>query len=184
MNKIVLITGPAGSGKSTVAQYLEEVRGYALKKMAGPLKGMLYAAGFTHAQLEGSEKETPMEWLNGVTPRYLMQTLGTEWGRLCVDENIWVKLAIKQTEARLCESYDTPYAIVFDDVRFPNEIRLMKKAFSNQVLVLEIIPRFKEYSPIEESGHASEQQILPADKLIYNTGSIEDLLNQIDEILK
>ena len=28
----------------------------------------------------------------GKTPRYLMQTLGTEWGRMMVDGDLWVEL--------------------------------------------------------------------------------------------
>ena len=42
---------------------------------------MLYQLGLGEAHIEGALKEVPCELLGGKTPRYAMQTLGTEWGR-------------------------------------------------------------------------------------------------------
>src|SRR5690606_4187664 len=78
--RIIALSGPAGSGKSTAAAYLVD-KGYTLIKFAGPLKAMCQAIGFTDWHLEGDGKERPLDWLQGKSPRQFMQLLGTEFGR-------------------------------------------------------------------------------------------------------
>jgi hypothetical protein len=64
-----------------------------------------------------------MEWLDGKTPRQLMQTLGTEWGRELVHDNLWVKLAQRRIEQHRAASTKP---LVFDDCRFDNEAQLIR----------------------------------------------------------
>lgn len=117
--KIVALTGAAGSGKSTVADYLVEHYGYQRVKFADPLKNMLRAIGLGDESIEGGLKNSPLEWLNNRTPRYLMQTLGTEWGRQMICRDIWVSIWRNKVE---CWLNDEPRTrIVADDCRFANE---------------------------------------------------------------
>lgn len=74
---VVALSGLAGSGKSTLADYLIQRHGYTRVKFAGPLKAMCRAMGMDEAQIEGHLKEVPSPHLQGRTPRYVMQTLGT-----------------------------------------------------------------------------------------------------------
>jgi hypothetical protein len=53
--------------------------------------------------------------------RYLLQTLGTEWGRTHIDTDLWVKCE----QARLEKLYPEE-RIVYDDVRFENEAALIR----------------------------------------------------------
>lgn len=95
---IIGLVAPAGTGKSTVARSLRRLKGYQVMAFAGPIKDMIAALGIPRAALNNAEdKDRPLAFLLGegtpITPRYLMQTLGTEWGRQLVDTSLWVKLA-------------------------------------------------------------------------------------------
>jgi hypothetical protein len=117
---IIGFTGPARSGKDTAADCIIKVRTYVQKySFAQPLKDMLSSLGLTQDELHGDLKEIPLTRLGlDKSPRQLMQTLGTEWGRNCVDKDLWLKLAKnKMGESRL----------VIPDVRFENEAAFVRE---------------------------------------------------------
>lgn len=113
------LAGRAGAGKSTVAAILAGRHGFVRLRFAGPLKAMMRAIGLDDDALEGAGKERPHPLLAGRSPRHAMQTLGTEWGRRCIGEDLWCVLA---RDAALRAMGGNPAArIVFEDVRFANE---------------------------------------------------------------
>lgn len=156
---IIGLTGLAGSGKSEVAAALRELGQFHRIPFAGPLKTMLSSVGFSDAQLWGDEKEVPVPELGGVTPRHLMQTLGTEWGRNTIHPDIWVTLWERAVEARSGH-------VVVDDVRFPNEVDIVR-SLGGQVWRI-------ERPGVATMNHASETQIasLEVDSVIQNTGDL------------
>jgi len=123
MSRKILIglAGPARSGKSTAATYIEQQFGFAQYAFAQPLKealrGML---NLSDRELEGDLKEEALTDI-GLSPRQLMQTLGTEWGRQHGGRDFWLRVA----ERRLAHIEDAlPHAFngyVISDVRFENE---------------------------------------------------------------
>lgn len=113
MIELIALSGPAGSGKSTAAAYLVECHGFTLVKFATPLKNMLRAVGLTEREIEGDLKEVPNDKLCRRTPRYAMQTLGTEYGRNIIGETFWTNLWEREAQR-----YDR---VVCDDCRFENE---------------------------------------------------------------
>ena len=121
---IVGIMGPLGSGKSTLAKHLVVKHDFVRVPMASVLKDMLKAAGLTDEQVDGSQKMEPCALLGGQTPRWAMQTLGTEWGRKIISQDIWVACVAKKI---LTLSKEHGYErFVIDDVRFPNEAEMVK----------------------------------------------------------
>ncbi|RTL93869.1 hypothetical protein EJV44_15470 [Ancylobacter aquaticus] len=93
---------------------------------------LLIQAGLGHLSermLEGDLKEEPIVALGGVTPRRLMETLGTDWGRKLIDPGVWVKV----TEARLRALLEGGTSVVVDDVRFANEFALIKRLGGSMV---------------------------------------------------
>jgi hypothetical protein len=122
MNNLIAFTGHAGCGKSTCAQALTSKRQATRISFADPLRKMLVAFGLSWKQLT-IDKQHPISWLEGKTPRYLMQTLGTDWGRAMVHPNLWVMLAQRRIEEHR-ETSSRP--IVFDDCRFDNEARMIR----------------------------------------------------------
>ncbi len=124
--KLVGLLGRKGSGKDTAALVLLS-RGYQNVKFAGALKDMLRCLLFVQGldndtiqrMVEGDLKETETPYLGGRTPRYAMQTLGTEWGRDLIADVLWVGTAIRRAMG-----HDT----VMTDVRFPNEVAAIQEA--------------------------------------------------------
>lgn len=123
--KLIGFTGLRGSGKDTAAAaFIDE--GWAPIKMAQPLKDMLRAllayqgldAGQIYEMLEGTEKEMQTRFLAGRSPRHAMQSIGTEWGRCLMADDIWIRVA-----AERCRQFG---AAVISDIRFQNEIAMVR----------------------------------------------------------
>lgn len=175
------------SGKSTVANILKDFHGFQINSFATPIKsmvlGIFYCLGYedwiTGEMVFGDSKETVIPEL-GVSTRYLMQTLGTEWGRNMIDQDIWIKIL----EDRLGKSSLGNYTLdfVIDDVRFENEAQWIKD--SGGFLVKVLRPDAEEL----ENSHASEGNLdnWKFDGIIINNGSVDELrvkvLNLIREL--
>lgn len=119
---ILAVLGSAKSGKSTTAQYLVDHHGYTRVRFAQTLKDMLRAMGLSGEQIDGPQaiRETPSDLLCGKTPRYAMQTLGTEW-RDMIDKRLWARIARKRVSDLIASGVTK---IVIDDMRFPHEAEL------------------------------------------------------------
>jgi hypothetical protein len=164
--------GRAGAGKSTAAAVLVARHHYRLNNFAGPLKAglraVLAATGLAPDEIErmvaGDLKEAPHPALMGASPRHAMQTLGTEWGRACIDVDFWAAAGLAQAiagfvagEARQC----------FDDVRFANEAAAIRSAGG---VIVEITGRGGI-----AGGHASEAMDFSPDFSIENNAGPEAL---------
>ena len=178
MIKLVALTGAAGSGKSTVAKYLSEGRHshygsnvpFVRTKFSGTLKKMLMQIpNVTVDMIEGELKEEPQELFGGKTPREVMQTLGTEWGRDSVYSKIW----LDSWERSVC---DLTYVVV-EDLRYLNEAELVKNRGGE-------IWRIKR-PDYQCNGHISETEMkgIEPDLTISNSGSLGELHAMIDNIL-
>jgi len=119
--KILGIAGPARVGKDTMADRIQLAFGYEVKKtsFADPIKIMLSEGlGLSAEQLYGDEKELEDDRY-GCSPRHMMQTLGTEWGRNSVNQNIWVR-ALKSRVDSIGGQWVVP------DVRFEGEAEYIR----------------------------------------------------------
>jgi hypothetical protein len=169
---IIAFTGLAGSGKSTAAQHLVATRGFQRIRFAGPLKAMMAALGLTHEEIEGSEKETPCALLGGKTPRYAMQTIGTEWGRDLIAQDLWIRAfnaALLQVPAGV--------PVVIDDCRFPNEAEAVRAAGGLLVRI------DRPGVGAGAAGHSSESHVLPTDAALLNYRSAAQLRDDVDNLV-
>lgn len=124
MTQVIGLCGAAGSGKSVAADELERM-GYKRVRFSAPLKDMLRAfyraCGLSKKQIErrieGDLKETPDPLLGGKTPRYAMQTLGKEWGRNMIWDELWSRAWRTRAEKEIGRGRK----IVAEDVRFETE---------------------------------------------------------------
>lgn len=167
--RIVAFTGPAGCGKSTAADALVEM-GWARVKFADTLKNMMRAfymsCGIDHppyieARIEGDLKEEPDPFLCGRTPRWAMQTLGTEWGRQLIAEGIWTRAWEQRVLGLIKEDID----VVVDDCRFENEAEAVRKLGGR---VVQIIGRSANIG----TAHASERGQVHPDMKVANAASL------------
>lgn len=167
---IIGLSGLAGAGKSVVADVLVREFGFTRVKFADPLKNMLrtmladmgHTAEDVERHIEGDLKEVPMPEL-GVTPRHLMITLGTEWGRDLVRSDLWVRLW-----AAKAERFDR---VVADDVRFPNEIEALRD-YGGRLWRI-------ERPGLVSSGHVSEALPGTPDATFGNDRTLDDLRTRV-----
>jgi hypothetical protein len=177
---IGLYSPHAQSGKSTAAGILQD-HGYQTIKFAGPLKAMaltlLHTIGIDTDEalrrIEGDLKELPVPGLD-VTARKLMQTLGTEWGRNAVDNDLWVKVAMEKFDRLHAQGWH----VVIDDLRFLNEYQKIRSAGGLLVRINRPSSEPASASPYE--GLLSDCEF---DIVIENTGSLEDFRAQIEALV-
>jgi hypothetical protein len=194
---IILVCGPAGSGKDTVASTIAKNHNGVCIALADPMKRLAFDVfGFTELQLWGpsefrnapdprftdtragdtwAEVEKRMRtfaprWLDSIslypgkdnlsslwswidsvrfeafkrdelTPRYVLQTLGTEWGR-GITRDVWINVGMRTAETLLSGGprynrtvgltddvgYHPPDFVVITDGRFRNEVLKVKMA--------------------------------------------------------
>jgi hypothetical protein len=130
--KIIGFTGRAGAGKDTCAEIVKRHYNAVSIAFADPLRSMLLemVPGLQIEDLtERGRKEQPIQWL-GRSPRQLLQTLGTEWGRQQVCDDVWVRILERRIERMQAvgrswggDGHPTVQAVLITDVRFDNEAR-------------------------------------------------------------
>ena len=162
-----------GSGKTFAADYLVDGLGYTRSKFAGPLKDMLRAMGLNEDQIEGDLKHTPSELLCGRTPRWAMQTLGSEWGRDYIGEDVWGNL----WEQRVTTLLAAGMPVVVDDCRFENEAIRVKK-LGGLIIYLKT-----QGSEIDESHRSENLPDNPDVTIINELNDPYGLFGQIDDAM-
>lgn len=160
--RLIGIAGPARAGKDTLCSYmLDNLDGIWLRSsFADPLKEMLRAIGVDCSD----DTKAVVSDDYGVTPRHMMQTLGTEWGRQTIDNDIWVK-AFARLNAGKC--------VIVPDVRFENEAELVRE----HGVLIHLVGRGGI-----EGDHVSENAIefKPGDIVIDNSRDLAWLHGQVD----
>lgn len=202
---IIGVVGFIGSGKDTVADYLQNFHEFRRESFASTLKDAVAAVfGWDRVLLEGRTKEA-REWREEVdtwwaerlamptlTPRWVLQYWGTEVCRRSFHDDIW----IASLENKIRNSKDN---IVISDCRFPNEITAIKNAGGKIVWVQRgELPEWYDHAVLANQGsniglnyikekgiHASEWAWIGTDfdVIIDNNGSIDQLYNTAKSLL-
>ena len=124
---IIGLAGKAGSGKSSVANYLCKRYDATKIAFADPLKKMAQAIwDFSDEQVYGpaSVKETiDPRW--GITPRWALQKLGTEACRVHLGADVWIQALLRRVnDYAKWEQKERLWVV--EDVRFENEVRALQ----------------------------------------------------------
>lgn len=171
---IIGLTGRAFSGKDTVGAYLARAHNFSLVAFADPIRDALMAAfGLDYRVFKSEHKETVIDWI-GKSPRQMMQTLGTDWGRYLVKKTIWTDLMERRIQQSL-HAGDSD--IVITDVRFWTEAALISR-LGGQV--------WRIYRPESETtrhnAHISENEMdcIPVHHTLINDGTLEQLYEFVD----
>ncbi|MCW2078038.1 UNVERIFIED_ORG: hypothetical protein M2193_000213 [Bradyrhizobium japonicum] len=192
---VVGLAGFAQSGKTTAALYLEKKYGIRRKHIAEPLRAMLavllQANGMSSDEitryLVGDLKEQVIPCL-GVTSRYAQITIGTEWGRQLISQDLWANTwgrGIAEGES-----------VMNDSVRFPNEAAAIRKLGGVVIMIKRpgTKPAKFKWGKLGEflydrfglmwGVHDSERidRIKP-DFIIHNDASVEQLQVDLDSAL-
>jgi len=183
---LIVFTGRLQHGKSTGARVLEK-KGYKRIRFAEPIKDMLMAIGLTKEQVDGNEKAVPCSLLCGNTPRWGLQSLGTQWGRELIGESIWANI----TEARIRAVLLTGGKVVIDDCRFDSEAEMLSRLGAVIVRVERdsMQPKRSWFTKILfalglKREHASEAGVSNRyiDITLKNNGTVEDLNKLVEAV--
>lgn len=207
---IIGACGFIGSGKGTFGEYLVKQHGWKSASFAKSLKDMVAAVfHWPRELLEGDTKES-REWRETVdpwwskklgrtiTPRWVLQNIGTDVMRNHFADDIWV-LSLER------ELLDTTENVIVTDVRFPNEIETIRSMqggvtvwvrrgqlpewydmaqAANDPLFLHAPEAHDEMTKLDI--HLSEWAWVgyPMDYTIRNDGDLPDLYRQADMLLE
>ena len=202
---IVTISGWIGSGKDTVAQYLQEHYGFRPVSFAGNLKDAVSAVfGWDRELLEGRTVESRRwrecvdvwwaERLNipHLTPRWVLQYWGTEVCRQGFHDDIW----IASLENHLRRQRQD---VVISDARFPNELATIRRLGGKSLRIVRgPTPDWYDLALKANSGNTEAQQQLSKqihasewswighefDCILDNNGTLDHLYRQIDSLIK
>lgn len=176
---IIGLTGKAGSGKDLVADIICRHRRAVKMAWADTLYEALAAiTGMTVEQLQCREtKEVPIAWL-GKSPRELLQTLGSEWGRMLVHRDMWVRIGMRRAREAVLQGYD----VIFVGTRFDNEAHAVREE-GGQIWRVE---RDDLSQHGTKTSHFSEAPLpdFLVDRTIFNNGTIDELERAVSGILK
>ena len=173
---IIGLTGAAMSGKDTVGAYLQKTHAFAPTAFADPIRTMLIAGlDLEPYHFRPENKESVIAQLN-CSPRRLMQTLGTDWGRHIVADSLWTDIMARRLRAADHLGED----VVITDVRFLSEADLVKRLGGEVWRVIR-----PGAATTEHSAHRSEreQSDISVDRSLINNGTLEQLYEQIDAAL-
>lgn len=174
--KLIGITGYAGSGKDTIAGFLD---GYKRLAFADSLKYICMGLfGLKYEEVFGELKDTVLDrkpFKKDMTPRKILQYFGTEivrnqFGNLIEKpENYWINLI----EKIITDNPETSYVVT--DVRFNNEVEFIKNLGGTIVEV-----KRPGIEPCNK--HPSESGVKGVDIVIDNDGTLEDLKSKVNGI--
>lgn len=178
--RLIGLCGYAGSGKDTVRDLLE-ARGFSGFAFADPIRAMLRALLESNGICSGymderALKEAVIPSLD-VSYRHMAQTLGTEWGRGCLRDDFWLRIA----GAHMADAvyFAGAERFVVSDVRFLNEAEWVKQRGG----VLWYVERT---SAVPVRAHLSESEIarLTVDRVIPNNGTLAELADAVAQALQ
>ena len=181
---VIGICGRARAGKDAVADHLAREFGARKLKFAAPLKGAVSALfDIPLERLESDEKDEVDPRL-GVTPRHIMQWLGTDIIQQAFPRDVAPRFGRRFFCERLCWDLDaTDAPILVSDMRFAHE---------NDALAQYALRRGRPYLSVRlerpgslvggAAGHVSETASaeIPVDTVIVNDGTLEELLTKAD----
>jgi hypothetical protein len=178
--RLIGLAGRAGTGKSTIARLLCEQHAFVEIALADPIKRALAAMlGLTSAYFHDPfTKDMPIDWLRNTTPRRLMQTLGTGWGRQIIADDLWLILARRRIERLTAQAAHMHIAgIVISDLRYADEAAFVRAQGGTVWHIVRPAP------PVE--AHSSEAGITaqPGDRTCDNTGDLDRLETTLDHLL-
>lgn len=164
---VIGLAGRARVGKDTAASFLLAAIGGYRYSFADPMRGMLLQLGIDMNDPYWIERKEDIIPALGRSPRYLMQTLGTEWGRNLVHPQLWLLLA----QQRLLQNGP---GMIVTDVRFENEADWVRSQGGRVVHILR-----DDAAKVE--AHTSEAGVAVADDdlIIHNNGTLEEFQDRL-----
>lgn len=178
MSILIGITGRAGAGKDTVADYLRLTYDFEPMAFANPLKeaaSIMFNVPLHYFHDRALKEQVLPEW--DMSPRHMAQRLGTEAIRNTFGPDFWIKRWMQEYQ-----TMPTGQDVVMTDVRFNNEAQAVRDMGG---LILHIVRPGELTLDDSAAAHASEAGVSyfsSRDKKVINDGTIKDLHSKIDAL--
>ncbi len=171
MYDIIALSGKAQTGKTTAAKWISDLNPiYHVMSFADPIRQKLveeFPDLVTMDDLRNHKKKVLD--ING--QRMTVRDLMIQFGRLyrAIDSDFWVKKLLASAEIH----FHAGHGIVIDDMRYPNEVRLLTKMGARLIRV--------ERPDIELIDDPSETLLDNHQfrEYLHNNGSVDDYKRQI-----
>ncbi len=155
---VIGITGQKFTGKDTITHYLKHKYNMSQLAFSDSLKNVCGALfGFSYEQLHGKLKETPDNRIFGLTPRVIMQYVGTDIFRE-YDPNFWISCTLCHLDNNSC---------IISDIRFQNEYDMIRSKNGHIIRITRML-----------------SNISIVDYEITNDCDLTSLYEKADEIMK
>lgn len=159
---VIGFSGKAGSGKDSAGEAILSSGVRARREsFADPLREMIKCLGVDvdkiYREFGGAGKNDPIPEFGGKSLRFMLQTLGTDWGREMISDSIWLDIGKRKVKKNLEDGHFT----IFTDVRFDNEAEAIR-SLGGVIIQVEALGHssIPTSSAKEEfRSHASEAQI-------------------------
>jgi dephospho-CoA kinase len=177
---LIGIGGKAGAGKDTIGDYLVDTMEFQRESMAAPIKRLVKDVFVLddYTVYDRVAREQPLEEWDGKSVRELTQFIGTELFRGQVEDIIWVKSLWHRIRGSIHENN-----YVVTDIRFPDELEFFTENLGDKFLFIKV-EREGCDGDVGIKGHRSEQYDLTGDVTLCNDGTIKDLYNKVNDVLK
>lgn len=178
--KLIGIVGYQGSGKTSLTNAAINCwngpRNTIVMGFSDPMYDMLSALGVPNELIfDKSKWDDPVEILCGRTLRHATRTLGTEWGRNFIGDDLWTNAALKRAN----EYRDTGGNVIIDNCRFPSEFKRLVAEGATMVALL-------RPSIVPDLSHVSEQHIADLQRQCWtgvsNAGTLAEGADKLREL--
>jgi hypothetical protein len=177
--KLIAFCGKAQCGKDTSVALIQNlILGQKISFAAPMREFMRDFLGYESVEAMHELYEVPHAELGWKTPRYALQTLGTEWGRNMIYDNMWVDKCIREAD-KIIED-NAGFTPLISDVRFQNEAVAIKNSGG---IIIKVVRG--DAPEITNMTHSSENGIDDEyiDYTIHNNGTLTELSDKLREIL-
>lgn len=172
--KLIAFTGKMGVGKSTAIQAIKDLQHHpiVIRKFAEPLYEI-------QAMIYDKIKDVYPQPKDFTKDRFLLQFLGTEWGRQKISDTLWIDLWKSELEkySRATNNLEVEPIFVCDDLRYDNEAEAVKSLGGHVIQIVSTSADKRINTKDGIKNHISENgvDLKFIDFIIENNGSIEDL---------
>lgn len=134
MTKLILLSGDYGVGKSEFGKQIRKHVRFScipILALADKLKyGLSQMLDINIQYFYDPDLKNVVLPEYGVTPRYLMETCGTNWGRDMVSVDLW-SVVLKRKLQKTNEKF-----IIVEDVRFQSELRFLSNHYPIHIVYI------------------------------------------------
>lgn len=173
---LIGLNGRARVGKDAAGGFLNRRHGLELYSFARPIKAAVEVMFDLPSSIwHDDRKEQVIDWL-GKSPRQLVQTLGTEWGRHMVRADVWT-IAMRHRWALVKQMGAAGMCVT--DVRFADEAEALRRMGGCVVRIIR--PGVESVAAhVSEAGIPDEL----VDFTVWNGGTLLDLERAMDAIVE